>query len=121
MTDDERSLLDNTAGALLRIYSDGIGRLLTRSKRDYDAISQIFTPITETLSALAEAKYGAVETEVRAKIVKEALKGIEKRSAGLTVETAEADLTKLTRSVVVNIAKEVAATKALKELTEASV
>lgn len=123
LTDDERSLslLDSTASALLGIYADGIGRLLRRSKRDYDAISQIFTPITDTLSALAEAKYGVIDATVRAKIVKDALKGIEKRSATWTADPAEEDLTKLTRSIVVNIAKEAAALKALTELSGDSV
>ena len=102
-----------------------MGRLLTRNKRDYEAISQIFTPITDTLSALAEAKYGAVETDVRAKIAKESLKALEKRSAAWVAETADefadAELTKLTRSIVINIAKEAAAAKALRELSEVSV
>ncbi len=74
---------------------------------------------------MAEAKYGAVETEVRAKILRESLKGLEKRSTAWLVETADQfadmELTKLTRSIVINIAKEAAAVKALKELTEASV
>jgi len=117
LTDDQRSL--PAAAAFVKLFRDGMGRLLSRDKRDYEAISHIFTPLVDTLATLAEAKYGAVEADVRAKLLKEALKGLEKRSGAWLLETADefadAELTKLTRAVVINIAKEAAAKKALSD------
>ena len=103
---NQRMLLARMARAYERLFRDAHGRLVRRSKRDLDAVTQIFGPVLDTIAAEAERQARSTfrlpaEADLGTeKVLRDCRKAIEKRSADWTAATAEADaLAELHRTV----------------------
>jgi hypothetical protein len=119
-TTDERDSIGQYANVLSRVFRDGLGRLTSREKRDSDAISSIFRPVLNTVLELAATHHGEVSEEVSERIFRESVKAIERRAGEWKPEQADElagpEFLRMVRSIVVNVARESAANKALKQL-----
>ena len=120
---NQQRLFERMGDAYGGLFRDGIGRMAMRSKRDSDAVQQIFGPVLEVISA--EATRQAVETFRlkpdtdlgQEKILRDCRKAIEKRAAEWTPATASApdgvaDMQRAVRAITLNIFREAGSTLA---------
>lgn len=120
---NQRMLLDRIAQAYGPLFRDAQGRLLKRSKRDAEAVGQIFGPVLEAIAAEGQRQArGMFKTPEDAdlgaeKILRDCRKAIEKRAAEWKAETAaadtEADLARTVRAITLGIFREAGSNVAL--------
>lgn len=124
-----KSKLTGYLPALNGLVTDAIGRTTKRSKRDAETIEPLFTPIIESVLAIAvdeaRAKFDLPESwSPSDKVKREAIKSIALRSASWTEESkiaaSVAEVDKIVRSIALNTYREAGAEVALSELKEAT-
>lgn len=115
----DRNALGVYSRALLSVFRDSLGRLCAREKRDAVTIDCIFRPVLSSLVAVA-AGGADLESGVSDRLIRDLCKSLEKRSAEWSAagveELAAVEFTRLVRSLVANVGRELGAQKALKEL-----
>ena len=120
---NQQRLFERMGDAYGGLFRDGIGRMAMRSKRDADAVQQIFGPVLDVISG--EATRQAFETFRlkpgtdlgQEKILRDCRKSIEKRAAEWTPATAfspdgAADMQRAVRTITLNIFREAGSTLA---------
>lgn len=114
----ERSLISALTTAYEPLFRDSLGRVCSRDKVDYDSISRCFTPLLTSIAGEAQRQSTRSlrllsDTILdKDKIVRDALKLLEKRSSDWTptnLDTnASADLTRCVKAIVLNVYREAA-------------
>jgi HK97 family phage portal protein len=124
-TPAQRSLFDSYISAFNSIFKDAVGRVTTRSKRDVETITPIFTPVLESIASIVEAEARTQfslgdEWKPSDKTTREYLKAAATRAADWTAETrdtsAGAELSKAIRAIHLGIFREAGAAIALKDI-----
>jgi HK97 family phage portal protein len=121
-TEQQRSMFDAYIPAFTGLFSDAVGRITTRNKRDAESITPILLPVLESISQI-------VATEVRSqfrlpdawepsdKIARDCIKSVATRADNWKPETkmqnASSELNKAIRSIHFNIYREAGAAVAL--------
>jgi hypothetical protein len=124
--DSERNLMGRYSVAYIQLFRDGIGRLCNRDKRDEAAITAILQPCLESLSAHIIDSIKANSNELDAwqppadKLIRDHIKGIEKRTADWTADKADeatgVELQKAVRALYVDLSRDAAGFVALGRL-----
>jgi HK97 family phage portal protein len=122
----ERSMMGNLTHGYIRLFRDAVGRTITRSKRDLDAISTCFHPVltslTEEIERQAGAKWGLTDgwNEAQERILKDVMKALEKRATHWTSEHADdiagQELTRAVRALMLAVGREAGAASTMKGL-----
>jgi HK97 family phage portal protein len=125
-TEAERSLLSRYMPAYLPLFRDAVGRTTARTKRDLDGITTVFSSLLDSLSGLFT---DAARTQFKLtdawkpdtdKLVREHLRGIEKRAADWTPEQSEQstgiELNKAVRALHIKIFRDAGAAVAITNL-----
>lgn len=123
-TSAQRSLFAPYLSAMTGLFSDAVGRVTTRSKRDATSLSPILRPVLVAIASI-------VVTEARSqfrlgddwqpsgKVAHEYVKGLAARAVEWTPETrdqiTETELLKAIRSIHIGIFREAGAAVALKD------
>lgn len=123
-TPAQRSLFDAYLPAMTGVFSDAVGRVMTRRKRDAETLSPILRPVLESIASI-------VETEARTefslsddwkpsgKVTADHLRSIASRAADWTPETRDevtgAEISKAIRAIHIGIFREAGAAVALRD------
>jgi HK97 family phage portal protein len=122
---NQRKLLERMARAYRGLFRDAAGRLTARDKRDAAAVQQILGPVLEAIAA--EGKRQACQMfRLKAdvdlaeeKILRDTVRGIEKRAAAWTATTVDADaereLKYAVRAIMLGVFREAATAIVLPE------
>jgi HK97 family phage portal protein len=127
-TEAESKALAHYTTAFLMLARDAVGRAIKRDKRDLDTLSTIFTPLlaglSEQFTDVAIQKFGLDDSWKPAtdKLIREHLKGMEKRAADWTAEKADEvtgqELQKVVRALFIQIHKDAGAAVAVRGLSD---
>ncbi len=125
-TAGERQALGNLSTAYLRLFRDAVGRAIKRDKRDFTAVSELFTPvltsISEEVDRLAAQRFALDGgwNESQQRNIREALKAIEKRAADWTADQVDdvtgQEFTRAVKAIVLSTYRDAGAVTALKGL-----
>ena len=123
-TPAQRSLFDAYLPAMTGVFSDAVGRVMTRGKRDAESLMPILRPVLESIASI-------VVTEARGqfrlqddwqpsgKVTHDYVKAVASRAADWTPETREqvtgAELSKAIRSIHIGIYREAGAAVAVRD------
>ena len=121
-TAEERSVLAKYTSAYLLVYRDAFGRLIKRDKRDFEAITALFSPVLRSIAGAAQdaamtknglsvMPSGGIDKHVEA-----VCRSMAKRCADGVVDIpadedslAGSEFSKAVRSLVINAARDAAA------------
>jgi HK97 family phage portal protein len=126
-TEPEKKSLGRYTRSFISVYRDAFGRLSIRNKRDYETISTLFKPVLRSIANVAIEDSQASELPAD-HIIDDVLRAMEKRATKWPATIAETDLEavvqsefiKTVRSIHINLAKEIAAAKAIGDLAPES-
>lgn len=113
-----RGMFTHYVRSFTAIYGDGLGRLITRSKRDVDALMQVFAPLLGSIQELIETEARsqfrlALDWHASDKAFKEYIKGAASRAAEWTpekkLEITASELSKAIRSIYFAVYREAGA------------
>jgi HK97 family phage portal protein len=123
-TPAQRSLFAAYIPAMTGLFSDAVGRVVTRSKRDTQTLEPILRPVLESIASIvtteARAQFRLPDTwEPSGKVTHDYIKGLSARATEWTTETRDqitgAELSKAIRSIHIGIFREAGAAIAIKE------
>jgi HK97 family phage portal protein len=109
------------------LFEDAVGRATTRSKRDLDALTTVFTPVLSTITAQIEVEARSklslpAEWHASDKVSREHLKAMVSRSSDWNPEnrakTTDCELKRAFKALYLGIYREAGATLAESQITE---
>jgi HK97 family phage portal protein len=114
-----RTLINRFITAYSPLFRDALGRVSAREKRDYEALSKAFSPVLQVISDEAK-RQASTAFKLRKdfdagteRLIRDHLKGMEKRASSWSKETAEetatAEITKAVRALVFGMFREAGA------------
>lgn len=123
----QRALFDHYRRCYFRTFRDAFGRLQTRNKRDLTTISQVFEPVLRSIADFAldhNSADIAANGALAEQVVTDVLRSIEKRSLKWVPvddselqQLIEAEFGKATRAIHIQVARQIAAANASKQLS----
>lgn len=119
----DRNLLGRFTRGYIPVFCDGFTRLLKRDKRDSDAVSALLGPVFRSIAEASMEHNGSTESAPEA-VIEDLVKSMTGRAAKWPAQLAEADAAELARtefiralrSIHINISREYAGRKAMKQL-----
>lgn len=124
-----RSMFEHYVRSFTQVFSDGVGRISTRSKRDLDALTQVFGPLLGTIQEIVECDARSqfrlsADWHASDKAQREYLKSAASRSADWTADSklsiTAAELGKALRSIYFATFREAGAAVAEQGLANAA-
>jgi len=114
-----RTLINRFITAYSPLFRDALGRVSAREKRDYEALSKAFSPVLQVISDEAK-RQASTAFKLRKdfdagteRLIRDHIKGMEKRASSWSKETAEetatAEITKAVRALVFGMFREAGA------------